>query len=279
MKKKFLTFGAITIPFLLSAQVGVNTNAPHATFDIVGKPADTSAIDGVIAPRLTGDQLKSKDNLYTALQDGTIVYVTIPLTVSQTTNKTVNVLEKGYYYFDLSKGTGGQWVRMYYNYSGVLAGADGIDAYTGSGVTISATDDNTTTQLMTSKTFTLNQKSLVTFTYTLSVSNIVAANGSSLSDNRSKLYGANLYWINGGGIFTNNTNISTQSASFSTAANYASGWFYPNNTRSIVLPAGTYSVGLQAVVYAGPSDNTGIRATFGTGVRDILDIIAVPVPN
>ncbi|KYH06600.1 hypothetical protein A1704_23655 [Chryseobacterium cucumeris] len=277
--KQILLLGTLLFSVDAFCQVGINTNTPHATLDIVGKPADTFAIDGVIVPRLTGDQLKTKDNLYTALQDGTIVYVTSPLTASQTTNKTVNVLEKGYYYFDISKGTGGQWLRMYYNYSGVLAGADGIDAYTGSGVTISAANNNTTTQLVTSRAFTLNQKSLVTFTYTLSVSDIVAADGSFISDNRSKLYGSGLYWINGGGIFTNNTSLSVQSTNFSSSPNYANGFFHLSSTRSVVLPAGTYSVGLQAIVFAALNDNIGIRATFGTGSRDILDIIAVPFPN
>lgn len=277
MKKKILVFSSTTIFSLTAlAQIGVNTSTPQATLDIVGKPTNPAIADGVICPRITGVQLKGKDNAYTALQDGMIVYVTSPLTVTQTTSRTVNVLEKGYYYFDASKGTVGQWVKMYHDYSAVLAGVDGADAYTGSPVTISAANNNTVTQLVTSKTFTITQKSMVTFTYTLSVNDLLTASGAFLSDGRAKLYGANLYWIDGGGIFPNGSLIATQSASFSTTANYAAGFYYPNNTRSIVLPAGTYNVGLQAVVYA--NDTTGVRATFGSGIRDIFDIIAVPMP-
>ncbi|WP_370897253.1 hypothetical protein [Chryseobacterium gossypii] len=45
-------------------QVGINTTAPKATLDIIGVSTDTTIPDGVIAPRLTGDELKAKDNAY-----------------------------------------------------------------------------------------------------------------------------------------------------------------------------------------------------------------------
>ena len=39
----------------LNAQVGLNTQTPETTFDVVGKPNDTSHYDGIIPPRITGD--------------------------------------------------------------------------------------------------------------------------------------------------------------------------------------------------------------------------------
>jgi hypothetical protein len=79
-------------------QVGVNTPDPKATFDIAASPADLTKVDGVLAPRLTGNQLKAKDGLYLTAQTGSIVYVTAAAV--PTTAKTVNITTTGYYYFD-----------------------------------------------------------------------------------------------------------------------------------------------------------------------------------
>ncbi|MDQ0783031.1 hypothetical protein [Chryseobacterium sp. W4I1] len=86
------------------AQVGVNTSTPNATFDVVGNPDDTSKFDGMIAPRITGDQLNAKN--YTALQTGALVYVTA---AGALTGQTADVNSEGYYYFngDLNK-----WVKL-----------------------------------------------------------------------------------------------------------------------------------------------------------------------
>ena len=61
----------------------------------------------MIAPRLTGIQLKAKN--YTATQTGAIVYVTAAETAP--TGQTVDVVSSGYYYFDGSKWSSlsGSW--------------------------------------------------------------------------------------------------------------------------------------------------------------------------
>jgi len=87
----------------VQAQVGVGTTTPQGTLDIVGQPAVTTALDGVIAPRLTGDQLRAKT--YTATQTAAIVYVTLADT--SPAGQTVDVTKAGYYYFD-----GIKWVVM-----------------------------------------------------------------------------------------------------------------------------------------------------------------------
>ncbi|UWX60632.1 hypothetical protein N0B40_19870 [Chryseobacterium oranimense] len=86
------------------AQVGVNTSTPNATFDVVGNPGDTSKFDGIIAPRITGDQLNAKN--YTSSQTGALVYVTA---AGALTGQTADVNSEGYYYFngDLNK-----WVKL-----------------------------------------------------------------------------------------------------------------------------------------------------------------------
>lgn len=98
MKKNIILLGAFTLSSLAYSQVGVNTETPKATLDVVASPADATKTDGLIAPRLTGNQLRGKNALYTADQTGTLVYVTAA--DSSPAGKTVNVTAPGYYYFD-----------------------------------------------------------------------------------------------------------------------------------------------------------------------------------
>ena len=100
MKIKFLALVNVMFTAVLYAQVGIGTETPKSTLDVVGIPNETLSVDGIMAPRLTGTQLKSKDNVYTTDQKGAIVYVTSGLLVSDTTAKTINVTTEGYYYFD-----------------------------------------------------------------------------------------------------------------------------------------------------------------------------------
>lgn len=104
MKKTLFTV-AILASAVSFAQVGINTPTPKATLDVVASPSDITKIDGLIAPRLTGNELKAKDNLYTTDQTGTIVYATAA--ANPTTSKTLNVTEPGYFYFD-----GASWVKI-----------------------------------------------------------------------------------------------------------------------------------------------------------------------
>ncbi|MEY8760552.1 hypothetical protein [Chryseobacterium tongliaoense] len=89
-----------TTPILMLDQtnnkVGVGVAAPAATLDVTGKPTDTTVLDGVIPPRITGSQLRAKT--YTASQTGAIVYATAADTAPS--GQTVNVTQAGNYYFD-----------------------------------------------------------------------------------------------------------------------------------------------------------------------------------
>jgi len=82
----------------LNAQVGINTDLPNATLEVASSPNEQNIIDGFIPPKLSGEELKSKDDLYEDLQTGAIIYVTEP--VITTSSKTINITEEGYYYFD-----------------------------------------------------------------------------------------------------------------------------------------------------------------------------------
>jgi len=259
----------------VSGQVGVNTTAPNATLDVIGKADNTSTVDGVIAPRLNGTQLKNKDNLYNAAQDGTIVYVTQPLTSSTTSARTRNILVKGYYNFDSSKGINGEWVRMFYNPPQVLAGAVSGNAHQGAAVTVSSTNSNTGVGNLESRTFTVNERSLVTFTISVPVVNVLNASGSNLTDGASKAYGTNLF-LTGGSY--NNYLLTRQGASFTNSGNfYTTGVFQVGAARSLILDPGTYTANLSVFVFA--RDSTGVRASFGTETDTVFDIIAYPFTN
>jgi len=99
------------------AQVGINTETPKATMDIVGKPTTPSHFDGLIAPRITGNQLRAKS--YTSEQTGALVYATAADTAPA--GQTVNVTSPGYYFFN-----GSVWMKLFteniYTADGSLAG-------------------------------------------------------------------------------------------------------------------------------------------------------------
>ncbi len=104
MKKHYILV-AVLFSALAYSQVGVNTDTPAATMDIVGKPTQSSVMDGIIAPRIEGAQLRAKS--YTPAQTGALVYVTVADITPD--GQTIDVTAPGYYYFDGTKwvSTGG----------------------------------------------------------------------------------------------------------------------------------------------------------------------------
>jgi hypothetical protein len=102
-------FGAVNN---VSAQVTVGSTAtPNATLDVVGKPADTAAKDGVIIPRLTVSQLQSKLSAYGSAQNSALVYIS-DKPASTLTGKMAKVRDAGFYYFKYVDGTNDQWLPL-----------------------------------------------------------------------------------------------------------------------------------------------------------------------
>ena len=81
---------------LIFGQVGINTQTPETTLEVVGKPNDTNHFDGIIPPRITGNQLAAKN--YSSAKKGAIVYATAPPT--NFTGQVKNITEAAPYYFD-----------------------------------------------------------------------------------------------------------------------------------------------------------------------------------
>lgn len=93
--KKFTPF-FLLFCIAMQAQVGIGTTTPQATLDITGEPTISTTLDGVIAPRITGDQLRAKT--YTAAQTAALVYVTAADTAPA--GQTIDVTQIGYYFFN-----------------------------------------------------------------------------------------------------------------------------------------------------------------------------------
>lgn len=60
IKWKHLFIFFVLFGIAVHAQVGINTQTPEATLEVVGKPNDTNHYDGIIPPRITGEQLATK---------------------------------------------------------------------------------------------------------------------------------------------------------------------------------------------------------------------------
>ncbi|WP_294219945.1 hypothetical protein [Chryseobacterium sp. sg2396] len=105
MKKNLSAVAALFFSATLFAQVGINNSTPKATMDIAAKTTDGSKPEGLIAPRLTGDQIKSADAQYGSSQKGAVIYATVA--VNSPSTKTANITSEGYYYFD-----GSLWKKL-----------------------------------------------------------------------------------------------------------------------------------------------------------------------
>lgn len=98
MKKNlYSSFLLLTFNILFS-QIGINNPSPKSTFEVTAKTIDGSQPEGIIAPKLTGDQIKLADPVYGTDQKGALVYATSAVTTAST--KTANITAEGYYFFD-----------------------------------------------------------------------------------------------------------------------------------------------------------------------------------
>jgi len=101
--KKSILITLLSVSTTVFSQVGINTDAPKATLDVMGEPANASSLDGIIAPRLVGEELRAKT--YTPDQKGALVYITVSDTAPS--GQTIDVTSEGYYYSD-----GTKWVKL-----------------------------------------------------------------------------------------------------------------------------------------------------------------------
>jgi len=114
IKKKQLGMAALFLAatFItqsVKAQVTVGAlKVANSTLEVVKLPALSSTPDGIMAPQISGDDLKAADSKYGANQNGALVYVTAKVSAPSTA-KTKNVTKPGYYYYD---GKNNVWVAI-----------------------------------------------------------------------------------------------------------------------------------------------------------------------
>ncbi|MCD0456309.1 hypothetical protein LPB85_12765 [Chryseobacterium sp. LC2016-27] len=93
---KLIYFLLFLITISVEGQVGINTQNPETTLEVVGKPNDINHYDGVIPPRITGNQLAAKT--YSPSKKGAVVYVTSP--ANNLSGQVIHITKSGLYYFD-----------------------------------------------------------------------------------------------------------------------------------------------------------------------------------
>ncbi|SMC63096.1 hypothetical protein [Moheibacter sediminis] len=97
MKKQIILLAAFLITGVaVKAQVGVGTDDPKSTLEIVGETTSTVA-DGVLVPRFTVTELSVKDGAYGADQNGALVFVTSGV---GSAGKTSEITGPGFHYYD-----------------------------------------------------------------------------------------------------------------------------------------------------------------------------------
>jgi hypothetical protein len=103
MKNNFLKLFFVLMTTSVFSQVGINTQTPKATFEVVGKPDDANHFDGIIPPRITGDQISAKS--FSTAQKGALIFVTSPAT--NLVGQAAHIEKSGLYCFD-----GQQWIPV-----------------------------------------------------------------------------------------------------------------------------------------------------------------------
>ncbi len=147
--KKIALLTLLPLSAVLYSQVGINNDTPKATLDITAKTTDGSKPEGIIAPRLTGDQIKSADAQYGSDQRGAIVYALTAVSTAST--KTANITGEGYYFFDgnIWQSVGSGTDTSIYKGSGSLSGNTVVTqnantlSFTGSATNAFSVDGNT----------------------------------------------------------------------------------------------------------------------------------------
>ncbi|WP_294240922.1 hypothetical protein [uncultured Chryseobacterium sp.] len=110
--KRIISTLTLMAVFQIYGQVGINTTAPKSTLEL-NKSATTSA-EGLLTVRMSGTELASRDNLYGADQNSTVVYVTaVP---GSSTPKTSNITTPGFYFYNnaISKWVGLRMPKFFY---------------------------------------------------------------------------------------------------------------------------------------------------------------------
>lgn len=92
-------------------QFGINNISPKSTVDMTSKKTDGSTAEGLLIPRVTGNQLKAAETaaVYAADQHATLVFITAAPDSSNRTGQVEGVDVPGFYYFDAGSN---RWLKI-----------------------------------------------------------------------------------------------------------------------------------------------------------------------
>lgn len=88
---------SLAVSSQLYSQVGINTDKPAATLDVVKNPT-ANVLEGIIAPRISATDLREK--IYTTEQTGAFLYITEGFGAIIPNGQTALIKNPGYYVFD-----------------------------------------------------------------------------------------------------------------------------------------------------------------------------------
>ena len=111
MKLLPLTIMALLLSNAVKSQVGINTDVPKTTLDIVAKTTSGTNVEGVLIPRVS----RVKAETMTNIENSTLVYINdISLGSGSNTvipSKTTSVGAVGYYFYDSLRN---KWISINY---------------------------------------------------------------------------------------------------------------------------------------------------------------------
>ncbi|MBV6880624.1 tail fiber domain-containing protein [Epilithonimonas ginsengisoli] len=97
MKKFYSIVASISCTYIF-AQVGINTTTPKSTLEVVANTNGDTQAEGLIIPRLTGDQIKTMTDNLQAGTESLMIYATSAPAVSNA--KVDKITKAGYYYWN-----------------------------------------------------------------------------------------------------------------------------------------------------------------------------------
>ncbi|WP_050009461.1 hypothetical protein [Flavobacterium sp. B17] len=264
--KNIITLAVLFISLIIQAQVGINNTSPKATLDITAKTTDGSKPEGLIAPRLKGNEIQS--GTYGADQKGAIIYATTAATAPN--GVTANITAPGYYYFD-----GSVWEKIM---TGSIANGDlttGVGGiYKGSG----SLSGNT---IVTQGTNTLAFTSTATngFSVDGNTLSVDAANHRVGIGTTSPQKALHINANNNAVRFENLASLSTGSSSTGLVID-ANGDIYKNNTVStegqilrIGVNAATYTAGSEVGLRFNTDNDAAEMGLAANGASNFINTI------
>ncbi|SEG32978.1 hypothetical protein SAMN05421847_2053 [Halpernia humi] len=275
--KKNLLLVSMFYYSLSSSQVGINTETPSASLDLVSK-GNTSATKALEINNSSSKELFTLlDNgnlginapVPTAIlhTDGTVRHENLPTNNNNinflTTDNSGNVaLRQGSSLFPTFASGGGK--------------ADAIST-----VTVDATIGNPgLVNLITPISVNLTKRSLVNINYTVTynISTITPSGNPPTATNKFIGVILSMPTAAAGSGFSNNDILDITSFPYKAkVGNDLTGLYFLNGSRSLLLTPGNYTFLLKSYLSVNSDDTSGFRVIYGQGSNDVLDIVVTPL--